>query len=441
MKKITLLLYILLCGSIYAIGTDSLVISNDRFVKIENILISGNETTKDFVIFREMTFQSGDTVNNEMIKFNKERIYSLGLFNFVRTKLQQKNEKINLIIEVEETWYIWPIPIIDLNGNDFNNISYGLGLSYRNFRGRNETIFGFFTLGFDPQFGISYINPLINEEYDLNLEVSFAYQTEKNKSLEAMELYGGDFNYQRINTFIKIGKRFNQFNNLYIAAGYEQVKAPDDFFPNFTASGTKFDKFGVASLMYVYDSRDLRQLPSNGVFGQIEYAHKGLGSDDVNIGVLNIDFREYRPLYQGVTSRWRIATRNLFGDKLPYYENSVLGYSQYVRGHKQNQRDGNNLILTSVETSFSIVDEFEFSYELPAIPKSLTSARLGVQFSFFYDAGLTYNQGAKVFKQNWDHGFGFGITILVLPFNALRVEYAFNEDKSGEIVFGAGFAF
>ncbi|MEW6652049.1 MAG: hypothetical protein AB1394_01130, partial [Bacteroidota bacterium] len=41
--------------------------------KIDTIVIKGNEATKDFIILRELTFQTGDVVDSTLLHFNRER--------------------------------------------------------------------------------------------------------------------------------------------------------------------------------------------------------------------------------------------------------------------------------------------------------------------------------------------------------------------------------
>ncbi len=41
----------------------------------------------------------------------------------------------------------------------------------------------------------------------------------------------------------------------------------------------------------------------------------------------------------------------------------------------------------------------------------------------------------------YDTGWGFGFTLLILPYNAFRFEYAFNEMNEGEFIIETGFSF
>ncbi|PKL81550.1 MAG: hypothetical protein CVV24_14660, partial [Ignavibacteriae bacterium HGW-Ignavibacteriae-3] len=72
------------CNSIVLGGNiDSLKLADNEAVRIDSIRISGNDITEEFIILRELTFQIGDTVSGKTLKYNRERVYSLRLFNHV----------------------------------------------------------------------------------------------------------------------------------------------------------------------------------------------------------------------------------------------------------------------------------------------------------------------------------------------------------------------
>ena len=61
-------------------------------IKIDSIRIEGNDRTKDFIILRELTFQIGDSVSGKTLRFNRERVFSLRLFNQVEFKIEKATE-------------------------------------------------------------------------------------------------------------------------------------------------------------------------------------------------------------------------------------------------------------------------------------------------------------------------------------------------------------
>ncbi|MCF8240010.1 MAG: hypothetical protein K9J16_01385 [Melioribacteraceae bacterium] len=427
---------------IYGENADTLKLGvNDQYV-VDSLKIIGNDITEEFIILREMTFSEGDTVDAKLLKYNRERIYSLGLFNFVNLYLREYNNKIFCHIEVKESWYIYPIPFIDLNDRtSFERASYGINVLYKNFRGRDETINFIFSFGYDPKYLLAYYIPVLIESHDISFQFSVSYGTIANKSQLAEYYYGEEFSYKVMGSTISFGKRFDQFNNLFVHSGFDYITAPEDAVNFSTGSNINIDRSIKLGLDYVYDSRDLKQFPSDGIYFTSGITHKGFGLDGLNYNVFRIDFREYRKIIDKITAKWRTTYRHTFGAVVPTYDYSYFGFNEYVRGHQVNQREGNNYILSSVELSYPLLKEWNFSIDLPLLPKRLTSSRIGININSFFDTGIVYFNGEPIHFDKFNSGWGLGLTILFLPYNSVRLEYAFNENWKGEILLGTGFSF
>ena len=83
-KNILLFILFISILKTFAQGTDSTVITGTYSVKIDTIIIRGNDITEDFIILRELTFKQGDTLTDKKASYNKDRVYSLDIFNQVK---------------------------------------------------------------------------------------------------------------------------------------------------------------------------------------------------------------------------------------------------------------------------------------------------------------------------------------------------------------------
>ncbi|MBU2505546.1 MAG: hypothetical protein KJ799_02320 [Bacteroidetes bacterium] len=445
MKKkiiISLLLsFLILTNYIFGFQTDTLILKGKNSVKVDSILVIGNEKTESFIVLRELTFKSGDVINKQDIDYNKERVYSLGIFNFAKIILIKEFEIITAVIEVEESWYIYPIPFVYAQDGEYKEISYGLSLLYKNFRGRNETINSFVSLGYNKTFYISYYNPVINKTFDLNLTTALIYQSTNNRSGSAFVLNGSNFEYKTIGGSVALGKRFTQFTDAFLLIGYNYIEAPSNLLSPLMASKSLVDESLILGATYIYDTRNLKQFPSDGILMRAGLLNKGIGSEKINYNIFSIDYREYRPLVNKITGKWRVAYRNTFGKFIPFYDYSYFGFEQYIRGHRSDEREGHDYFLTSAELSYPLIRDFNVSFDIPPIPKQLSSARIEVHINIFTDAGITYNNRENWDINNFDSGWGAGISILFLPYNSVRMEYALNKYGKGELLFGTGFSF
>ncbi len=416
------------------------VVGNYSF-KVDSIEIKGNNTTKDYIILRELTFGIGDTITPKIVQYNKERIFSLEIFTKVDLNPVIVDNKNILIISVEESWYIYPIPFVSLKDKDWKKISYGAYLVLKNFRGRNESLFGEAAFGYDPSFALTYHNPYLLFKQSISLSVFTRYGNIKNKSLNAELLYGSDFSNKSISGGFEIGKRFGLYNRFKTNISYNYIEAPT-YLDGITASDSRIDRYPAIGFNYSYDTRDLIQFPKNGIFASADYTLKGLGINGISYQVTTLDFREYRPLIGDLISKWRFTCRLTSGKKIPYYDYSFLGYNERIRGHYFREMEGNNYYLASLQFNYPIIKDLHVKLDfIPIIPKELLSYRIAFYWELFGDTGATKNRGQSFSINDFKSGYGTGLALLVLPYSVLRVELAFDEYKNTQWIFDAGISF
>lgn len=423
----------------YALESDSLK-SAEKII-VDSIKIIGNNKTKDFIILRELNFQVGDTINESKLHYNRERIFSLGLFNRVELSVKRAESKSIIFIDVEETWYIYPIPFWYIERSSLSNSTVGVNLSWKNFRGRNETLLSSFGIGFNTFLSFQYDNPALFYNSNIGFTFGFGYYRMSNINDEAKLIAHSNFNYRIIKGNISFYKRLNQYNLFGASFGFDNLQLDIPPVSKLTASGTSVDNYPWISAYYYFDSRDLKQFSKNGflLFGGIAY--KGFDVKGVSYNIADIDLREYQNIVGDLSAKWRIKYRQAFGKLIPFYDYSFLGYSDRVRGHSSDYVEGENSVLTSLEFSYSLLKEWNVSLDLPLIPKSLTSARIEMYLHAFADAGTAFNKGEPLYLNRFYSGYGFGLTVLILPFNAVRFEYALNELGNGEFILATGFSF
>ncbi len=420
---------------------DSLSTIQQKNFIIDSIIVQGNDITEEDIITRELTFQIKDTLNQKMLDYNKERIYSLGLFTKVDLFVYPFDGKNILVISVEESWYIYPIPVASLRENDWSKLSYGFYLVVKNFRGRNETIVTRIELGYDPAFRVSYYKPNIIPGSDIFWGAEVLYTKINNKSLSAANLFGGDFNQKFIVGSLEIGKRFGSYQRLSTKLNYNYVESPK-YISQINASNERIDRYPSIGIGYSYDTRDLAQFPKEGIFGTAYVELKGLGVNDANYQVYGFDYREYRNVVDDLIVKWRFAARFTSGRTIPYYDYSLIGYDEKIRGNYNRMQEGNNFYIGSLEIFYPIVKDFNIIFDfIPIIPKELLSYRVALYLELFGDTGATKISGKPLSLNNFRSGYGVGLNLLVLPYNILRFEVAFDEYRNSEFILGLGLSF
>jgi outer membrane protein assembly factor BamA len=440
-KKLLLLYLFVISLNALAQEIDSIVITGNYSVKVDSIIIKGNSITQDFIILRELTFMQGDTLTFKQAAYNKDRVYSLDIFNQVKIYPVNYKNKIIAIIEVVESWYIWPIPFAELKNGDWNKISYGIDLAVKNFRGMHETIRIKAGLGYDPSLTFDYIIPVLNYNQNIYLDTKLSYNDVENKSIIAEQKYGAVFDQKMINAQIIVGKRISLFHNITVTAGYNYIETPL-YFSGINASYERIDRVLYFGAGYAFDTRDLSQFPRNGIYSSLDILMKGLGLNDINYQVYTFDFREYRPLFWDIFGKWRFTFRLTSGKSIPYYDYSILGYQERIRGYLHDVLEGNDYYLTSLELFHPLVKDIDINLDfIPIIPKQFLSYRIALYTQIFADAGAVKQRNRSLKLRDFDSGYGFGFTLLILPYNILRLELALNDKYNSEIVVDLGISF
>ena len=271
-------------------------------------------------------------------------------------------------------------------------------------------------------------------------QIQFGFTDVANKSFTAEKITGKDFNQKWYYGKIIIGKRLGLYNWISISAGYDYIETPF-YNDKISASNERIDRTVILGFNYSYDTRDLIQYASNGIFAFVNYELKGMGINDINYKVATFEFREYRKLIGNLVGKWLIATR-LTNGKVPLYDYSYLGLNQRIRGHWDEQMEGNNLFMGSLEFNYWILNDSRLNmYWVPFLPKSLLSYRVGLVWELFVDTGTTSINGDSLTLKQFTTGYGTGFSILLLPYFSARLEFAVDNNFRGQWIFDLGASF
>lgn len=435
-------LFIILIFPVFSFSSQIKIdsLKTNQKIKVDSLKIVGNKRTKDFIILRELTFSTGDSVNNKTLHFNRERIFSLGLFNRVEVGVDTSNNT-KVVIFVEETWYIYPIPFWYVEKNSIKNLTVGVDLVWNNFRGRNEVLHSLVGFGYENFFLLQYLNPALSYDDKIGLTIGLGIYKSKNRNELAIKYLNQNFSYKVFKTSIGLFKRINQFNLYGISVGFDYYQT-ENYDPKiFMASNSIIDRIPFSSFYFINDTRDLKQFPEEGKYFFVNFMHKGFNLFDVNYNILKTDLRFYQKLFFPLSLKERFVFRNSFGKKIPIYDYSYFGYEEKIRGYNNIYFENENSFFTSYELSVPIIKEWNLSLDIPLIPKSLTSARIGFYTSIFFDSGVTYKNLNEIKLSKFNSGYGISLILLILPFEIIRFEYSLNKYGRGEFVIANKYSF
>jgi outer membrane protein assembly factor BamA len=172
------------------------------FLIINRVFIIGNRLTRDQIILRELTLKQGDIIYSldlpGTLDLDKKKLINTRLFNTVEIRtLTLEENKVDLLIDLNERWYTFPAPVFELADRNFNDwwqnydhdfrrVNFGLRLYQFNMRGRNETLRFIAQFGFQRRFELMYRFPYIDKKQKHGLSKDQAFLETKNLAYQTM---------------------------------------------------------------------------------------------------------------------------------------------------------------------------------------------------------------------------------------------------------------
>ncbi|MFH1005782.1 MAG: POTRA domain-containing protein [Bacteroidota bacterium] len=425
------------------------------FTFVNEINIIGNKITKRHIILRELSFHSGDTIEkiklSELLIAAKQNLLNTSLFNFVTIDtLPAGFQKVNVLINVEERWYTWPIPIFEVQERNFNTwwetknfqrANYGFYLNRDNFRGRKEGLSFYTQFGYTQKYGLSYAIPYLTSTQTSGMGFSFSYS--KNREVAYMTKNNLLIYFKNPNEYVReefIGKsnyiyRNGIHNRHYIEGKFTQVIINDtlrnytvDYFVN---SKTEM-KYFTLSYSYKSDYRDSKAYPLQRYFWEFETTKLGLGilkNEKLDITNFYFIIRDYEKLSDRFYLSGGMKIKFSLNKNQPYYVQKGLGWNDYVRGYEYYVIDGQSYGTTKLGLKYEIIKPH--IQQIPCFSiKKFNKFHYALYGGIFADAGYVddnmyslYNPLANTFI----YGAGVGIDYVTYYDIVVRMEYSINK--------------
>ena len=96
-------------------------------VTVQSVTIYGLKKTRESIVRRELTFAEGDTIQqselSDILERNRNNLLNLGIFNEAEINIWEwdtETNKVDIVVEVSELWYIYALPILEIADRNFN---------------------------------------------------------------------------------------------------------------------------------------------------------------------------------------------------------------------------------------------------------------------------------------------------------------------------------
>ncbi len=404
------------------------VIEKGPKVFVEKINITGNTTTRDKVIRRELKVVENSLYNESLVRLSKRKLEQLGFFETVEISTPKGSADDKLVMNVHVKEKSTGTFSVGAGFSSSESFLFTASVSKNNFLGLGVS--GALNAEFSgkrQQFSFNYVDPYFldtNWIFQANgFRISSNYEDFRRKS------FGGELDF---------GRRIFDFTSLSVGYRIEDVRLDD--FDLIVPEFFREDASGLTSSLVFQLTHDTRNNPiitTKGIFGNVtaEYAGNGLGGN-VDFFRVNGNFRYYLPLWKNsvLKANARMAyIRSLNDEPVPLFERFFTGGINSLRGYEfrtvgpsitipdgitGNDEDfvfgGDKLMVFNLEYEFSLYD--------PA----------GFRGVVFLDAGNAFaeNEDFNPLDLRSDFGAGFRWNS---PFGPLRFEWGFPfKRKEGE---------
>lgn len=450
MKKVLLAIFMFVTLAVSA--------QQDDYVVLTRINLEGNKVTKPSVIYRELLFKEGDTINeqhfNELLKESRENVLNMSVFNFVDFAVENDSVVSNgkvLTIKMVERWYIWPIPYLhyaDRNlmawfkGGDIARLSYGFDLEWKNLWGLLHKLDLTLIFGYNQKYALTYDIPYLTDKQRLGIEASFGYTRDKEVAYATIEdkvkYYKGDNGcpHEAFYAYVKPYFRFGCRNKLFFTAQYDDRTFSDTLVslnPSLgNADGGRFQYFTLSAL-FKNDYRDDHNYPLDGHYLELEATKIGLGvfGNEPNVFYGKVTADWYTPIYKRFYWASNITAKLSSNTDVPYFLQKGLGYgNDYVRTLDLYVVDAMNFAIVKNNLKFAILRPVTKNISFIKNER-FSKIHLALYANLFFDFGYTWNVDIPSYTTSrlankWIYGTGIGIDFVTYYDKVLRIEYGFN---------------
>ena len=438
----------------YAQSQNSLPVKN--YVVINDILIEGNQKTKERIILRELDVQIGDTIYlpqlDTVLVRNKNKIFNTNLFiNVDLAVVQETTDETLLHIKLDERWYIFPGPIFELSDRNFNEwlntydadlsrTNYGMRIVIENFRGRKEKVDLLTQFGFTQKLGLLYEIPYFDRQqkhglifdviYSQNKSVAYRTNDHQLSFIDSSELVS-----ERFEAGISLTKR-----NAFYGVHRFEVKYFHNFVadtilslnPQYFLNGENRQQYLRFAYSFVYDKRDIAAYPLHGSVLLLNFHRSGLGFfNGLNSTFISAAYGKYHDLGKKFFLENTFKVQMAFQPNQPYFNAKALGYGDDVlRGYELYVIDGQGFFTNKNTLRYQL---FKTQKTLGFIPISqFRKLPLAGYLTAYLDTGYTrdeyFTEGNQRFSNKLLYGGGIGIDIVTFYDLAFKVNYSINRD-------------
>ncbi|MDA3865815.1 MAG: hypothetical protein PF489_03585 [Salinivirgaceae bacterium] len=437
-RKIIRNLSIVLC--MLLISSEFTTAQNSRVFVVNQIEYIGNQKTKDYVLAIELTFREGDTITDLKRELHKstENLINTRLFHDVDIDYIEHHNLLNIIITVQERWYLWPIPIFEyadpnfaswLRRKEIDYLNYGIILEERNFRGKNEKVRLKLRRGIREMYGVEYIFPQLTRYRNLGGTVDVAYFQQKElhhkiSDRQYVTLESDRYIYYEQRFLASLLWRQGYYKRHAFYAGYRRFdyhRSIDSLFGETVRPTSDYLNLGYR---FKYFRGDYIVYPLQGQKIQLN-AESGLSKQPYIY--VDVEMSTHHKLHNRWTFSYGINSYVSFTQNFPHFLYIGPGKTWYIRGFEDYAFHNDLLILNRLQLKYTLLKRRTIHI------KQVVSEKFNSPYFAIYINGFTeIGYGNNIVRQSDEItpvSIGLGFDLLTYYDWVGRMEFVLNSEN------------
>jgi outer membrane protein assembly factor BamA len=431
----------------------SLLFTQNEFT-VNQILISGNKTTKNFIILRELPFSKNSKVDlKDTTKLKDLAIQNLentNLFNQVFLSFHENklSSTVNVKVNLQERWYLWPNPKFEImernvrtwwrNGRNLDRANYGLFVSHLNFRGRRETLRLKVKLGYVQTLGFDYNNPFLSKKGKWGLRLSYHYLTRHEVPVTSENakwlFYKNEEQQVRAEhqSFAQLYYRPQFFLQHKWTFNHRSVSIIDEIQNNYhfyLNNGLVQSQYFSLKYELRWDKRNDKDFPTKGLYLESSIEKLGLGISDKSVNHLFL-ISEWKQFFQlksklffAYGARFALSNQN----EIATYVEPILGRRELPRAYDNYLIHGQSYGVVRTHLRYQLINRDDI--RLPKIPEKFNHVPIKAFVGIHGDIG--YVNDFMNYRENGLNNqvlYSAGMSLESVSFYdlVLRLEYSMN---------------
>lgn len=438
--------------------------NDSTFVVINDMRVVNNEKTRDGVIFGESKLRIGDSISitrlNQELLDSRRNLLNLRLFNKVEILIDRwTNENhIDLVFDVKERWYLYPLPVLELTGitfrewgdnfdYDFDRLTYGLNLYHFNFTERGDTFRATWKSGFQRQLGAGYVLPGIDKQRNWGISGAFNHTENKGATVGANgnEYDSPLFNetvFESNSASIGIIRRKDIIRRHSLSFIYSDIHVSDSIInrnPNYFQPNENHQKKYGLLYGFTLERRNLIEYPTNGNSIRAFAGYDGLFTKELNIFSLNAVYNHYKELTPRHFISGSAIVSVVADEELPF--SNLISYglssSQKPRGYDQYRLFPKKYYGIKSEYRYDLITK-EWG-NIPLLPDRFEPVPFRILPKAYLDIAHSFsNQYVENNPLNNEFLIGYGVGFDVVTIYNTPFLFEFGGNHLGEFNFDIG---